>query len=129
MEIFPEIEKAIAEVATCFPDGQVICEPDGQGGAYVIVQDVFLGDHYMPDQSWVGFQIGYQYPSSDVYPHFVRADFSRIDGRSLGEGFSGPVEWRGRRAVQISRRSNRWNPAVDTAAVKLMKVLEWVKTR
>jgi len=34
-----------------------------------------------------------------------------------------------RTAVQISRRSNRLDPATDTALIKLHKVLEWLRTR
>jgi hypothetical protein len=30
-----------------------------------------------------------------------------------------------RPAAQVSRRSNRWNPALDTATLKLMRVLRW----
>lgn len=34
-----------------------------------------------------------------------------------------------RPAVQISRRSNRLNPATDTAVIKLHKVLAWLRSR
>jgi hypothetical protein len=39
------------------------------------------------------------------------------------------VHWRERQVTQISRRSNRWDPAVDTAAAKLAKVLQWLSER
>ena len=32
-------------------------------------------------------------------------------------------------ATMVSRKSNRWNPAQDTAALKLAKVLDWIRTR
>jgi hypothetical protein len=35
----------------------------------------------------------------------------------------------GRPALQLSRRSNRLNPATDTALLKLMKVRQWFSTR
>ena len=106
--------------------------PEPQGGAYVVVGDQEYGQQYEPERGWVGFLITFQYPHADVYPHFVAGGLRRKDGRALGEGFSGPRTWAGRpgeQVVQISRRSNRLNPAVDTAATKLAKVLEWVRGR
>jgi len=129
MDLTPEVQEAICEVLIAYSDNKVTIEPDGQGGAYVVVQELFLGDQYLPSTSWVGFHIGFQYPRSDVYPHFISSDVTRADGRAHGNGFSGPNEWQGRRALQISRRSNRWDPTVDTAVGKLMKVLEWVRTQ
>jgi hypothetical protein len=58
----------------------------------------------------------------------VRPDLSRIDGKALGEGL-GHAQFRGQAAVQISRRSNKLNPATDTAALKLLKVLKWLRSR
>jgi len=31
-------------------------------------------------------------------------------------------------AVMVSRASHRWNPVTDTAALKLLRVLEWLAT-
>jgi hypothetical protein len=103
-------------------------EEEPQGGAYVIVHNVFVGDQYEPSKSWAGFLITFQYPRADVYPLFFDAALRRKDGRAFGEGFS-QLTWRGRPALQVSRRSNRWNPATDTAAVKLAKVLDWMRSR
>ena len=63
-----------------------------------------------------------------MYPHFVRSDLQRKDGRPLGEAVTGGHTFLGRSALQLSRRSNRLNPAVDTALLKLMKVLQWLST-
>jgi hypothetical protein len=30
-------------------------------------------------------------------------------------------------ATAVSRRANRWNAAVDTAAIKLTRVLDWIR--
>ena len=35
------------------------------------------------------------------------------------------VEWQSRPALQLSRRSNGWNPSRDTAGLKAAKVLSW----
>ena len=127
--ITPEVAVAVAELKTAFRGHRIEADPDGQGGAYVVVDDLPLGAQYRPERSWVGFVIGFQYPASDIYPLFTDPNLSRVDGAPLGEGFQQPVTWHGRATTQISRRSNRWNPAEDTAALKLAKVLEWLATR
>lgn len=127
MALTPDVQQAIREIEAAFPDHRLTVEPDEQGGAYVVAESLALGDQYTPTTSWVGFQIGFQYPRCDVYPHFVSPDVRRSDGRNHAAGISGPTDWRGRRALQISRRSNRWDPAFDTAAGKLAKVLQWMR--
>ena len=123
----PAIQAAVTEVEQSFPGHRVEVMSEGQGGAYVIVYDLNVGERYAPATSWIGFLITFQYPYADVYPHFVRADLKRIDGTNLPSGFSGPIVWNGCQALQISRRSNRWTAGVDTAAMKLAKVLNWIR--
>jgi hypothetical protein len=125
-QIQPQIEKAIAEIKASLPDCRLDAEADGSGGAYVLVHDVPLGPPYLQETIWVAFQITFQYPYADVYPHFTCADLARTDGRPLGEGL-GNANWRGQPATQLSRRSNKLNPAADTAALKLLKVLQWLR--
>ena len=124
----PEVNDAVAEICATFPDAEVRAVPDGNSGAFVIVDPVPLGEAYVQDSSWIGFQITFQYPLADVYPHFVRPDLARSDGTALGEGFAS-TSWNcpeNRPVVQLSRRSNRLDPSVDTAAIKLLKVLQWL---
>ena len=128
MAITDEVAQAIAEIKATFDDASVEVEEDGQGGAYVVVETVDPGEQYEQRETWFGFQITFQYPYSDVYPHFVRGDLRRADGQGLGEGTS-PGTWRERPAVQISRRSNHLDPESDTAVIKLHKVLEWLRAR
>jgi|ERR1043165_5984261 hypothetical protein len=122
------VEKAIAELRVTFPDAAVTVEEDGDGGAYITLDPVPIIGPYTQTETWVGFHIGFQYPASDVYPHFVRADLARRDGAALGEGMS-PVQYRGRAAIQISRRSNKLDPAIQTAAHKVLKVLAWMEKK
>lgn len=124
----PAVARAIDEIRCSFPECRVEVEPDASGGAYVFVHGVPLGAPYTQDQTWFGFHITFQYPYADVYPHFVRPDLCRLDGRRLGEG-TGGGSFRSRAAIQLSRRSNRLNPATDTAALKLLKVIRWLLTR
>ena len=125
----PEVENAVLEIRRTFPGHEVTVEPEQQGGAYVFVHDLELGKGYSPATSWVGFLIDFQYPRSDVYPHFLDPGIQRTDGKGHGDGISGPTNWHERSALQISRKSNRWNPATDSAAAKLIKVLEWFTSR
>ena len=124
----PEVRQAMDEIAAAFLDATIDAEADGEGGAYVSVRDVALAPIYRQRETWIGFHITYMYPSADVYPHFVREDLCRADGNPLGDGMS-PQHFRSRPAIQLSRRSNRLNPATDTAALKLQKVLRWLNNR
>jgi len=106
----------------------VTTREDGEGGAYVIVEEVDLGDPWQQPTTWIGFRITFQYPYIDVYPHYVRGDLARADGQPLGDAMS-PTTFEERPAIQASRRSNRWDPRLDTAAIKLQKVLLWLRNR
>lgn len=123
------VTNAIEELRAAYPDAQISADADNDGGAYVVMDPMLIGELYSHETSWVGFRITFQYPHADIYPHFVRADLQRKDGRPLGEGMSGGHNFVGRAAIQISRRSNRLNPATDTAALKVAKVLQWLTTR
>lgn len=123
----PDVSKAIDEIRRSFPGAEISVREDADG-AVVIVDPVDLGEQYVQRETWIGFRITFQYPYADVYPHFVRGDLSRADGRRLGEGTS-VTTFENRPAVQLSRRSNHLNPATDTAVIKLHKVLAWLRTR
>ena len=129
MALTHEVGQAIEEIRLAHAEAEITVDEDGSGGATVIVDAVHLGDRYIPSETWIGFHITYQYPNADVYPHFVRGDLKRADGSPLGQGMSQNHKWQDRAAVQVSRRSNRLDPNVQTAAIKLEKVLEWIRTR
>jgi hypothetical protein len=122
------VQEAIDELKVTFPNATVNVDEDNEGGAYVTLDPLPLLGPYAQTETWVSFHIGFQYPASDVYPHFVRHDLTRKDGAPLGAGMSG-AQHRGRAAIQVSRRSNKLDPAVQTAAHKLLKVLVWLETQ
>ena len=124
--IVPAVVKAIEEIRNTFGRCAVETEPDGSGGAVVVVKGIPMGCPYEQAQVWIGFRITFQYPYADVYPHFTNANLARSDGGGLGGGF-GTAKFRGQPAIQVSRRSNRLNPETDTAALKLLKVIRWMK--
>jgi|SRR5580700_2436144 len=124
-----EVQGAIQEIIQAFPGCRLEPVEDGQGGAVVMLHDVLIdGPLYQQANTWVGFQITHTYPYADVYPHFVRHDLSRRDGKPLGDGTS-LGSFRNQPAIQISRRSNRHDPVTDTALLKLCKVLRWLNSR
>ena len=124
----PAILLALQELKSAVPESVQLVREDGEGGAYVIQEDLPLGPLYKHETTWVGFRLTFQYPYSDVYPHYVRGDLARRDDKGLGEAMS-PCTFEGRSAIQISRRSNKLNPAVDTARLKLLRVLSWIGSR
>ena len=124
--IVPAVAKAVEEIRCTFDRCAVEVESDDSGGVVVVVKGIPMGPPYVQTEVWIGFRITFPYPHADVYPHFTNADLSRSDGNGLGDGF-GTAEFRGQPAIQISRRSKRLNPETDTAALKLLKVLHWMK--
>ena len=124
----PEVERAIAELEETWPDCAMAVRPDDEGGAFVIIESIPLFPPYAQEASWFGFRLSFQYPYADVYPHFVRGDLTRADGRPLGEAMT-LNSFEGRPAIQLSRRTKKYEPELQTAAIKLHKVIEWMRTR
>ena len=123
--MLPEVGKAIDEVRSCFPETIVIAREDGEGGAFVLIESVTVKGCSVKS-TWVGLRIPYTYPNSDVYPLYVRGDLRRPDG-SIPPACT-LTSFEGRQALQVSRRSNRWNPHTDRASLKVIKVLRWLES-
>ena len=125
MTLAPAVAQGIEQIRSSLPACTVECTPDSAGGGSVVVGGLTFGPPYRQADGWIGFLLTFQYPYTDVYPHFTRPDLARLDGRPLGEGL-GMAQFRGAPAIQISRRSNKWSPATDTAVLKLLKVYRWL---
>ena len=123
-----EVEQAVAELRLRFSDAEVAAHGTDDGGATVTINPIDLGPGYSPQTTWMKFAISFQYPYADIYPLFVRPDLVRTDGQPHGEGIS-PAKFHGEPALQVSRRSNHLNPGIDTASLKVTKVIEWLRTR
>ena len=123
-----EVEQAIQELRRCFNDAEVIFQSTADGGAIVTIAPIDLGPVYIPQQTWIKFEIGFQYPCADIYPLYVQLDLARADGYPHGEGIA-EASFQGERALQLSRRSNHLNPEIDTATLKVTKVIQWLKER
>jgi hypothetical protein len=82
----PSVEMAIAELRANFP-GRVDVAELGDGGAKVVVRGLSMaGSPYVQPDTWCGFTITYTHPYADIYPHFVRCDLTRRDGRGTRSG-------------------------------------------
>jgi hypothetical protein len=123
----PDVAAALEEIRLAFPHSALTVDPDSSGGARIILEQVHVTSPLFQDSTWVGFYITHAYPYADIYPHYVRADFvlSGQPNAPLAKGH----EFLGRAAIMVSRRSNRHNPATDTALLKLQKVLEWLDSQ
>lgn len=119
------VEQAVDGLRRAFPESAVAVDPDGAGGAFVVIDPVPVGPRYQPDSSWLGFHLAPTLPDADVYPLYLDAGLRRSDGQPPRDQAIQQVNWRGRVALQLSRRSNGRNPGVDTPAVKAVNVLAW----
>jgi hypothetical protein len=122
-DLAPPVAAAIDEIRADWPGANLTVRPDGEGGAYVIVEPLTLKSPPYQTETWIGFRITFQYPYADVYPHFVRHDL-RLDGGTRPAMQAGA--FMDRTAIQISRRSNKLDPRFDTAAGKIRKILHWL---
>jgi hypothetical protein len=136
----PAVEAAVAELRAGLRHNNVRHLEDGEGGAYVIVDELFIGENFTPSAAWIGFHITWPYPDADIYPHFLcpqvqyagrqQTPNQHPDGNlpvpmtrgGTMPGFDLP-------AIQISRRSQRRNVETDSALQKLMRVLALLRTK
>lgn len=138
----PDVAEAVDEIKGHFGGHTVLVGPDKDGGAVVIVEHIALGAPYAQSDTWLGFHITHACPYADVYPHFVRGDLKRVDGRDLGEAITTGKQFpqpdvvvgdtvKSRAAVQLSRRANKRDSSSDleTPLLKTLKVLRWLKSR
>lgn len=128
------VRSAVDGVRDQYGDAHVTVVADGNGGAWVEIADLDPGDAYAQDSTFLLCQLHFNLPGADVYPVFVRPDLARADGQALGAGFQTTnVKWAGspspRPVVQVSRRTRNKQFAAQTAAQKIEKVLEWMRTR
>ena len=121
------VAKAIEELKQAFPSSEVHTQEDGSGGAYVIVEDVTIGDRYEPSSTWVGGRITALYPYADIYPLFISDQVRRVDGVAFEVPITGGAQFLGRPALQISRSNNRAQNYAQTAVAKFVKVLHFLE--
>ncbi len=122
-----EVSTAIDELRRQFSSATVSATEDGQGGAKVFIEPVDLGDRFIPNITWFGFQIPAQYPYADIYPVFIGADVRRVDGVAFAVPVTNGHTFENRSAIQVSRRSAAAQGGSQTATAKLLKVLDFLQ--
>lgn len=125
--MLPPVAEAVESMRKAFPDSVIEAKDDGSGGAYVIVEKVDLGPTYTPARTWIGGHIPPQYPYADIYPMFIGGDVRFASGAPFVAPITPNHTFCGRPALQVSRRTNRLEPTLQTAVCKFQKVLHWMK--
>ena len=120
------VANAIEELKQAFPSSDVCSQEDGEGGAYVIVEDVEIGCRYRPSSTWLGGHITALYPYSDIYPLFMADNVQRADGVAFEPPVTLGARFFERPALQISRRNNNTQDYAQTAVAKFLKVLHFL---
>lgn len=128
MTVTPAITEAIQEIEATFPDSDVTVKEDG-AGVWVTVDPVDLGPKWTPASTTLTFHLANTYPYAEVYPHFLGADVVRTEGGGHVQAVTPNASWDEKPAVQVSRRSNKWDASRDTAAIKALRVLDWLRAQ
>lgn len=125
----PTVAVQIAELETAFTGRKVNSEPDGDGGAYVIVDPIDPGPAFVQRTTWLGFHLTNMCPDAAIYPVYLGADLQRVDGAGHKAPFTPVPSWHNRPALQFSARTTPHVPERDTAATKVAEVIEWLAVR
>lgn len=120
------VQQALESVQQSLAPEEWVIESDGAGGVRLRFGPVKLAQTYVQRESWMAAHLVAQLPYADIYPIFLRGDLSRVDGKALEAPLTGGHQFMGMAAVQASRRSPRRDAAIETAAMKFLKVLDWV---
>lgn len=136
----PDVAKALKNLEANGPGTAVRTVPDADGGVYVIVDGVDIGPNFKPRRAWLGFHIVWSCADADVYPHFLDPQVKYVgNGPTPNNHEDGPLPaamMRGQTmpgfncpAIQVSRRSNRRNGETDSPLQKMLRVIEFLRTR
>ena len=123
-----ELRSAISELEATFGAGNMTVV-SAIGGVWVEIAGIDLGPRWNPRATWLAFHVASTYPYADIYPLFIDSA-CELAGGGLPPAVSAnaTIPTRERVCLQISRKSNRWDPARDTAAAKVIKVIDWLRS-
>ena len=121
-----DVANAIEELKQAFSSSDVCVQEDGDGGVYVIVENVAIGSRYRPSSTWLGGHITALYPYADIYPLFIAGNVIRVDGVAFEPPVTPGAQFLGRLALQVSRRNNQTQHYPQTAVAKFVKVLHFL---
>ena len=120
------VANAVKELKLAFPSSDIYSQEDGEGGAYVIVEDVSIGCRYRPSSTWLGGHITALYPYADIYPLFISDNVQRVDGVAFEPPVTPGAQFLERPALQVSRRNNQMQQNPQMAVAKFLKVLHFL---
>jgi len=121
-----EVASAVEELKRQFPDATVVTVEDGQGGAYVVMENMVLDSRFNPSTTWIGFHIPPLYPYADIYPVFMGDEVVRVDGKAFEAPVTRGHAFQGRSAIQVSRRNGAAQAGLQKATAKILKVLHYL---
>jgi hypothetical protein len=127
LQVSSEIVAAVVGIREDFPGHCVHAWLNGSGGAYVVIDQVDIGDRWSTQTTWLGFHINYTYPEGDVYPHFLRADLQRAEQGALAAPFNASGEFAGQPATVLSRASHQRDLETFTASRKARSVISFLR--
>ena len=122
-----EVANAIEELKRAFSSSEISSREDGDGGAYVIVEDVEIGCRYQPSFTWLGGHMPALYPYADIYPLFIADNVRRADGVAFEPPITHGAQFLDRPALQVSRRNNHTQHFPQKAVAKFVKVQYFLK--
>ncbi|MGB8196538.1 MAG: hypothetical protein WCF25_06000 [Acidimicrobiales bacterium] len=123
----PEVFAAVREIAATLTEHDVVAWCDGEGGVFVVVDDIELGAQWTPSVTWLGCRILNAYPEADVYPLFIRSDLKRTDGLPLAAPFHLGSQFADQAAVMVSRTTPRRTAATASAVVRIVNTINFLK--
>lgn len=123
-----EIRLAIRELEATFGTTSVAVVPDA-GGVWVRVDGIDLGPGWRPGVTSLSFHIATTYPYADIYPLFIDGACElAVGGLPPAVSTNATIPICDGPCLQVSRKSNRWDPTRDTAAAKAIKVIDWLRS-
>jgi len=101
-------------------------EPDGEGGALIVIQGVELPVSWGRKIAPLHFVIPFNFPATPPYPYYLPQD---VQPPPPWHQALQPIEWRGESMIQVSLRNANWNAAKDSIVGCVMQVSAWLRSQ
>jgi len=120
-----DVADALAEIEAHY-GRRASHEPDGQGGALVVIQDVELPSSWGRKSASLQFIIPFNFPAIPPYPYYVPQN---AQPPPPWHQALQPIEWRGEPMIQVSLRNVNWNATKDNIVGCVMQVSAWLRAQ
>jgi hypothetical protein len=120
-----EVADAIGEIEAHY-GRRASHEPDGQGGALVVLKEVELPSSWARRKAPLQFVIPFNFPATPPYPYYLPQD---VQPPPPWHQAMQPIEWRGAQMIQVSLRNSNWSPARDNIVGCVMQVADWLASQ